>query len=119
MPGEDEKQAAHRALVDRIVNGPGHAAAEQRAAAFANAGLPVPLDTLVGKVNARPVQVTDADFAAAKAAGVSEDADPEVLRQRDKYGRTQRRRPAVATQDQRQRAGTSRSWYAAKAPVGR
>jgi hypothetical protein len=70
---EDKKRAAHRALQDRIVNGEGRASPEQRARAFSNAGLSPPLDALLGKVAARPTQVTDADFAAARAAGFSED----------------------------------------------
>lgn len=73
MPDEDQKQAAHRALVDRILNGAGQAAAEQRAQAFANDGLSPPLDALIGKVVSRPAEVTEADFAPAKAAGFSED----------------------------------------------
>jgi alkylhydroperoxidase family enzyme len=73
MPDEDEKRAAHRALVDRILNGEGRASTAQRARAFDGDGLSPPLDTLIGKVARRPTQVTDADFAAAKAAGVSED----------------------------------------------
>jgi hypothetical protein len=44
-----------------------------RARAFGNAGLPPPLDALLGKVAARSAQVTEADFAAAKASGFSED----------------------------------------------
>jgi hypothetical protein len=70
---EDKKQAAHRALQDRILNGGGRASPEQRARAFSNAGLSPPLDGLLGKVATRPTQVTDADFAAARAAGFSED----------------------------------------------
>jgi alkylhydroperoxidase family enzyme len=73
VPDEDRKRAAHRALVDRILHGQGRASAEQRARAFGNDGLPAPLDELISKVVARPVQVTDADFAAAKASGFSED----------------------------------------------
>lgn len=73
VPDEDKKRAAHRALVDHVLNGAGRAAAEQRARAFGNAGLPPPLDALIGKVATRPAQVTDADFAAAKASGFSED----------------------------------------------
>ena len=73
MPTEDKKRAAYRALEDRILNGEGRASPEQRACAFSNAGLPPPLDGLVGKVATRPTQVTDADFAAARAAGSSED----------------------------------------------
>ena len=73
MPDEDKKRAAHQALVDRVLNGEGKASAELRAGAFGNAGLPPPLDVLIGKVAATPTRVTDADFAAAKAAGFSED----------------------------------------------
>ena len=70
---EDNKRAAHRALEDRILNGEGRASPEQRARAFGNAGLAPPLDGLLGKVATRPTQVTDADFAAARAADVTED----------------------------------------------
>ena len=73
MPDEDSKRAAHRDLVDRILNGAGEASRDQRASAFRNASVSAPLDALIGKVATRPAQVTDADFAAAKASGVSED----------------------------------------------
>jgi len=70
---EDNKRAAYRALEDRVVHGDGRASAEQRARAFSNSGLGPPLDGLVGKVLVRPTLVTDADFATARAAGLSED----------------------------------------------
>jgi alkylhydroperoxidase family enzyme len=70
---EDKKRAAYRALEDRILNGAGTATPEQRARAFSNAALSQPLARLVGKVPTRPAQVTEADFAAARAAGFSED----------------------------------------------
>jgi hypothetical protein len=73
VPAEDKKRAAYRALEDRILNGEGRASRQQRACAFSNAGLPPPLDGLVSNVATRPTQVTDADFAAARAAGSSED----------------------------------------------
>ena len=73
MPGEDKKRAAHQALVDRVLNGEGKASPELRARAFSDADLPPPLHELIDKVAMRPTQVTDADFAAAKAAGFSED----------------------------------------------
>jgi hypothetical protein len=73
MPEDDKKRAAHRALVDRILNGAGQATAAQRARAFADDGLAPPLDVLIGKVATSPAQVTEADFAAAKAAGFTED----------------------------------------------
>jgi hypothetical protein len=70
---EDKKRAAFRALQNRVVSGEGRASPEQRAHAFGKAGLSPPLDSLLGKVASRPTQVTDADFAAARAAGFSED----------------------------------------------
>jgi hypothetical protein len=70
---EDKKRAAYQALQDRVLNGEGRASPEQRARAFSNVGLSQPLDGLLGKVATRPTQVTDADFAAARAAGLSED----------------------------------------------
>lgn len=73
MPDGDTKRAAHRALVDRVLSGPGQASADQRARAFRNDGLDPPVDALIGKVATRPAQVTEADFAAAQAAGLSED----------------------------------------------
>ena len=73
MPDEDKKRAAHRALVDRVLSGAGRTSPEQRARAFSNTDIPPPLHTLIGRVATRPAQVTDADFAAAKAAGFSED----------------------------------------------
>lgn len=73
MPEEDKKRAAFRALVDRVLTGPGTAAPEERARAFGNEGLGSPLDELIGKVATRPAEVSEADFAAAKAAGCTED----------------------------------------------
>ena len=73
MPDEDKKRAAHRAMVDRVLCGDGSASPEQRARAFGNADVPPPLQALIGKVVTRPTQVADADFAAAKASGFSED----------------------------------------------
>ena len=73
MPDEDAKRAAHRALADRILTGPGQASAELRAQAYGNTGVPPPLRALIGKVETRPAQITDADFEAARAAGFSED----------------------------------------------
>jgi hypothetical protein len=73
VPDEDKKRAAHRALVDSVLNGEGRASAELRARAFSNADIPPALHALISKVATSPAQVTDADFAAAKAAGFSED----------------------------------------------
>ncbi|MDL4819227.1 hypothetical protein [Actinomadura opuntiae] len=72
--GEDRKRAAHRALVERVLNGEGKASAQQRAHAFGNDGLSPPsLDALIGKVVDRSAQITDADVVAAKASGCTED----------------------------------------------
>jgi hypothetical protein len=73
VPADDKKRAAQRDLVDRVLNGEGTASVRQRTQAFGNEGLAPPLDALVGKVAMRPAQITEADFAAAKAAGFSED----------------------------------------------
>jgi len=73
VPDDNDKLAAYNALVDRVLTGPGSASAEQRAGAFSDEGLEPPLRTLIGKVATSPAEVTDADFAAAKAAGYSED----------------------------------------------
>jgi hypothetical protein len=73
MPDDDKKRAAHQALVDRVLGAEGRAPADQRARAFSNDGLSPPVDALIAKVALRPTQVTDADFAAAEAAGFSED----------------------------------------------
>ena len=73
MRDEDPKQAAFRALVDRVLTQEGRASAELRASAFNNADVATPLQALIGKVANRPTQVTDSDFAAAKASGFSED----------------------------------------------
>jgi hypothetical protein len=79
VPEEDKKRAAFQALVDRVLNGEGKASAEQRALAFRNADVPPSLEPLVGKVATRPTRVTDADFAAAKASGLTEDQLFEVV----------------------------------------
>ncbi|NEE02599.1 hypothetical protein [Phytoactinopolyspora halotolerans] len=73
MPGDDKKRAAHRALVDHVLNAESTTSAQQRARAFNNDALPPPLHTLISKVVARPAQVTDADVAAAQESGYTED----------------------------------------------
>ncbi|MEU6583754.1 hypothetical protein [Nocardia sp. NPDC046763] len=73
MATEDRNRTAHRTLVDRVLNGTGTAPKELRADAFHNADLPPPLRDLIDKVATRPTQITDADFAAAEAAGYSQD----------------------------------------------
>ena len=66
-------QEAFQELRDRILTGPGKASADLRARAFSDSNLPPPLDELLGKVATSPTRITDADFAAARAAGFSED----------------------------------------------
>jgi hypothetical protein len=73
VDAEDNKRAAFRALRDRILSGEGRASPEQRARAFRNAGLSPPLEGLLSRVATSPAQVTNTDFAAARAAGFSED----------------------------------------------
>jgi hypothetical protein len=60
-------------LMNSLLYGDGRAPSEQRALAFAGEGLPAPLDTLVTKVARTPAEITDADFAAAQAAGFTQD----------------------------------------------
>jgi hypothetical protein len=67
---QDKKRAMHQALVDRVLKGDGVASASERAQAFENQRLSAPLDVLIGKVVAEP---TEADLAAAKASGCTED----------------------------------------------
>ncbi|MER7281111.1 hypothetical protein ABT369_42420 [Dactylosporangium sp. NPDC000244] len=73
MAEQATKRELHRALVERVRDGAGRSSAEQRAQAFAGEGLAGPLDALIGGVVTRPVRVSDAAFAAAKAAGVTDD----------------------------------------------
>jgi len=73
MPAEDKKRSIHHVLVNRILQGPGRAPADQRARAFANAMLPEPLRLLLDKVATKSAQVTDADFATATEAGFTDD----------------------------------------------
>ncbi|MFJ9366237.1 hypothetical protein ACIRRA_17740 [Nocardia sp. NPDC101769] len=73
MATEDRKRSAHRALVDRVLNGTGMAPEVLRARAFHNADLPPPLRQLIDKVATRPTQTTDEDFAAAESAGYGQD----------------------------------------------
>ena len=73
MPAEDKKRSIHHLLVNRILQGPGRAPADQRARAFDNAELPEPLRLLLDKVATTSAQVTDADFATAREAGFTDD----------------------------------------------
>jgi hypothetical protein len=73
MPAVDKKRTAHQALVARVLEGEGRASRAERRAAFDDAGLALPLRTLIDKVANRPTQVTDEDIANVKASGLSED----------------------------------------------
>jgi hypothetical protein len=68
-----ERWAAPRALVERILSGPGMASRDLRASAFGNEDVPEPLRGLIDKVATRPAQITDTDFAEAAAAGFDDD----------------------------------------------
>jgi hypothetical protein len=74
-----DKPALVKAIEQRILTGPGTASAELRTKSFANRELPEPVATLVDKVARRSVQITDADFAAALAAGFTEDQLFEIV----------------------------------------
>lgn len=73
MTVESRKRALHKALVDRVLNRDSQTPQDLRHRAFHNADLPEPLATLLGNVATAPTTVTDADLAAVKAAGFSED----------------------------------------------
>ena len=73
MSGEDGKHTAHRALVNHLLTVAGSTTPEQRAHAFDNHDVPAELHSLIDKVVTNPAQISDADFAVAKAAGYSED----------------------------------------------
>ena len=72
-------ETARRALVVRLIEGLGRAAADLRRAAFENRGLPETLGALAEKVARDARQVSEADFAAAKAAGFTEDEVFEIV----------------------------------------
>jgi hypothetical protein len=69
----------HRELVARVLEGNGKATTELRRAAFENAGLNEPIRTLIEKVANHAYQITDADVAAVRAAGLSEDQIFEIV----------------------------------------
>jgi len=70
---------ARKAVIARILEQEGETSHAQRRRAFDGAGLPEPLRTLVDKVAKRSDDVTDADFAAARASGLSEDQIFEIV----------------------------------------
>jgi alkylhydroperoxidase family enzyme len=74
-----DTKSARDALVARILTGDGRASRADRRAAFDNAGLAGPLHALIDKVVKRAHQITDADIAAVRAAGLGEDAIFEIV----------------------------------------
>jgi hypothetical protein len=62
-----------KAVVDRVLNGPGRTTATARRAAFDNSGVDERARALVGAVARHAWQVSDDDVAAAKNAGLSDD----------------------------------------------
>jgi alkylhydroperoxidase family enzyme len=73
------EQRCRKAVVARILEGDGKSSHTQRRAAFDNAGLAVPLSTLIDKLTKHAYTVTDADIAAARALGLSEDQIFEIV----------------------------------------
>ena len=63
----------YQGLVHRILKGKGNSTQEQRQAAFNNDELPGPLGVLIEKVAYHAYKVTDADIAAIKSTGITED----------------------------------------------
>lgn len=70
---------ARKALMRRILEGPGKAPPSERQAAFNNSGLADPLGALVDKVARHAYRVTDEDITAARVSGLSEDQVFEVV----------------------------------------
>lgn len=68
-----------RALVARVLGDDGTAPLELRRSAFDCAGLSDPIRRLIEKVAYHSCQVTDEDFAAVRAAGLSEDQIFEIV----------------------------------------
>ena len=69
----------HRELIARVLGSTGTAPPDMRRAALDDTGLDEPMRTLVDKVARRSDQVTDDDFGAVRAAGLSEDQIFEVV----------------------------------------
>lgn len=66
-------------VVQRVLDGPGRASAGARRAAFDNRGVAAPARALIDKVARHAWNITDADVATTKAAGVSEDEIEDAL----------------------------------------
>jgi hypothetical protein len=70
---------ARNAIVARIFEGDGTASHAQRRAAFDNTGLAEPLSTLIDKLTRHAFKVNDADIAAARTSGFSQDQIFEIV----------------------------------------
>jgi hypothetical protein len=66
-------QRLYHNLLNHILKRKGFSPQEQRQAAFNNAGLPQPLNVLIGKIALQAYKVADSDIDAVKSTGVSED----------------------------------------------
>lgn len=69
----------HRELVSRAIDGEGRASRAMRRSAFNDEGPEEPTRTLVSKVARNPKSVTDQDFQAVRAAGLSADEIFEIV----------------------------------------
>jgi|SRR6516162_1220263 hypothetical protein len=70
---------AREALVTRILEGDGKTSHTQRRSAFDNAGLSIPISTLIDKVAKHAYRVVDEDITASIASGLSEDQIFEIV----------------------------------------
>ena len=70
---------ARKALVKRVLEGPGEASTSARRAAFDNSGLGAPLGALVDKVARHAYRVSDEEITTAKVSGLSEDQVFEIV----------------------------------------
>lgn len=69
----------HRELVSSAIDGEGRASRAMRRSAFNNDGLEEPINTLVSKVALNAKSITDEDFRAVRAAGLSEEVIFEIV----------------------------------------
>ena len=67
------------AVNERVRQGDGTASGQDRRSAFDNTNVPDAARSLIDKVTRNAYKVTDEDVAAAKAAGVAEDAIFELV----------------------------------------
>jgi hypothetical protein len=72
VPAVEQKRSIHELLVNRTLDGPGRAPADQRAPAIDSAEVAEPLRLLLDKVATGSAHVLDADFAAAMEAGFTD-----------------------------------------------